>query len=94
MEKEMILQIYTVHDSKAETFARPVFQNTVGEAVRAFSDECSNEHSMLNKHPEDFNLYKLGEYDQGTGLFSTIVPVHIASARDFQSTTTPTAPNE
>lgn len=94
MEKEMILQIYAVHDSKAETFGRPVFQNTVGEAVRAFSDECSNDQSMLYNHPEDFNLYKLGEYDQGTGLFSTLVPVHIAAARDFQSTTTPLAINE
>lgn len=81
----MILQIFAVNDTKAETFGRPVFQTNVGEALRAFSDECNNEQSLLHSHPEDFHIYKLGEYDQATGLFSTIPPAHIASALDFHN---------
>jgi hypothetical protein len=75
--------IFTVKDIKAEMFGRPIFQNSTGEALRAFQDEAQNPDSMLCKHPEDFHLYRIGTYDQGTGQINPVDPVHICGASDF-----------
>lgn len=61
-------KIYSIFDSKAEAFATPFFMPTLGMATRAFTEECSNPNSQLLKHPEDFTLFELGEYDDSIGL--------------------------
>ena len=55
--------MYTVFDSKASAFKPPFFLSSDGEALRAFGDACNNEQHDLGKHPEDYTLFKLGEYD-------------------------------
>lgn len=59
----MKLKIFTVYDSKVEAFLRPFFMQSKGEAIRAFEDTCQDQKSQLNKHPEDFTLFEIGEYD-------------------------------
>jgi hypothetical protein len=42
---------------------------------------------MLNKHPEDFRLFQLGEYDDNSGFFDNLdEPVLLARSTDFVST--------
>jgi len=60
-------KIFTIYDKKAEAYNTPWFQQTHGLAERIFRDESNNPESSINKHPEDYTLYYLGEYDQNTG---------------------------
>ena len=62
----MKLKIYSIHDTKAEAYNTPFFQQTHGMAERIFTDESNNPESNLNKHAEDFTLFYLGEFDQNT----------------------------
>lgn len=81
----MILKIFSVFDNKAEAFARPFFVNTTGAAVRAFSDEANRADSDLCKHPQDFGLFELGEFDDATGLFTMPqAPKHLGLAAMFK----------
>lgn len=64
----MIQGIYSVKDLKAGAFAPPFFQPRDESAVRAFSDAITDGDSMLRRHPEDFALYCLGEYDDNLGI--------------------------
>jgi hypothetical protein len=37
--------------------------------MRHFGDAVNDQSTMFNKHPEDYALYELGEYDDDTGQF-------------------------
>lgn len=59
----MILNIFSIYDSKAEAYMQPFFMKTKGEAVRAFSDLVRDPQSMVSKHPEDYVLFEIGSFD-------------------------------
>ena len=65
----MKLFAYTVFDSKSSAFKPPFYLSTDGEALRAFGDACNMPENPLGQHPEDYTLFKLGEYDDKTALF-------------------------
>ena len=64
--------ICTVKDRAADAYGRPMFVPSAGVAIRSFSDEINrdNPDNQLFNHPDDFDLYELGEFDDNTGLFS------------------------
>lgn len=80
----MILKIFAVYDRKVEAYLQPMFMQTVGQAVRGFSDACKDDKSNLSKHPEDFVLEQLGEFDDHSGEIRQIAEIHkiCAEARD------------
>lgn len=63
----MTLKIFSILDTKAGAFAQPFFMATTGQAIRAFTDLANDPQSMVNKHPADFRLFQLGEYDDQAG---------------------------
>ncbi|QXP07842.1 MAG: nonstructural protein [Arizlama microvirus] len=67
----MIQYICTVKDRAADAFGRPMFVPSTGVAIRSFSDEINrnNVDNQLYNHPDDFDLYELGQFDDNTGLF-------------------------
>lgn len=79
----MISVVCAVRDAKADAFGQPFFAQQRGIAVRSFADECSRSDSGLNKHPEDYALFVLGEYDDLTGALVSCQPVQIAHALDY-----------
>lgn len=79
----MVLKMYTIRDQKAEIYNAPFFQKTHGEAERSFRTTVGDSQTTLNKFPEDFDLYYLGEYDNNTGQFEpNETPKHIMKAID------------
>jgi hypothetical protein len=49
-----------------------MFVPSAGVAIRSFSDEINrnNADNQLYNHPDDFDLYELGEFDDNTGIFT------------------------
>lgn len=76
-------QIFAVFDSKIGNFAQPFFMATVPAAKRAFMAVCSEAGSMLYKHPEDYSLFHLGEFDDETGHVLSLVPVNLGLASSY-----------
>lgn len=77
-------QIFSVYDSKAGFFGIPVFFRSKGEAVRAFTDLSCDEKTEVGKHPEDFTLFHLAEFDSETGKFiENATPVSMGVAIEF-----------
>lgn len=80
-ELKMRLMIFAIHDTKGEVFRSPFYQRTHGEAERSFKQLLDDPQSMVNKYPEDFDLYHLGEYDERTGkIFPLESPKHVLKA--------------
>lgn len=75
------LKAFTVRDQKAGTYNPPFFKKTHGEAIRDFHTVCNDPQSLINKFPEDFDLYQVGEYDQSLGILIPFdTPQHIEKA--------------
>jgi hypothetical protein len=82
----VILQVVSVRDSATEGFGRPVFVQAVGQALRSFGDEINRVagDNDLNKHPEHFDLYHLGTFDDELGLVAPLeFPKLLASGKDL-----------
>lgn len=79
--------VCSVRDSAADTFQRPFFVQTPAVAVRVFGDECKNENenNPIFNHPEHFELFELGTYDDSTAKFDMLEsPRSLARAVDFR----------
>ena len=66
----MIHKIYAVYDSKGESYTPPFFDHAEGRAIRTFSDCCNDPGHQFGKHPEDYTLFDLGQYDDNTGTIT------------------------
>lgn len=64
--------VLSVYDRAACAFGRPIFAAAVGAAVRSFIDEVNrvSDDNPMSKHPKDFDLFKIAEFDDQSGLFS------------------------
>lgn len=62
-------KVFTIYDSKMEAYMNPFLMATKGQALRAFTDNVNDPQSQLNRHPEDFTLFEIGEYDDHTGEY-------------------------
>lgn len=57
--------IYAIVDLKAHDLAGEIFTQTHDQiAIRQFADAVANEKSILNRHPRDFALFRLGTIDE------------------------------
>lgn len=67
-----ILKLFATHDIKADSFMQPFCAPHAGVATRGFTDAITRpqQPSDISNHPEDFNLYELGEFDSHTGVIS------------------------
>lgn len=77
----MKLKVFSIRDSKAQIFNQPWFARTHGEAERNFEQLVRDEKSTIYQYPEDYDLYHIGEYDDETGLVTSLdTPKHVAKA--------------
>lgn len=80
----MILQVFSVYDTKAEAFMPPVYMHSKGEMIRSFSDAANDSSSGIAKHPADYVLFHLGEWDNSTALYSFLkAPANLGCAVEF-----------
>lgn len=65
---------YSVFDTKAGAFNYPFFVRNDELAIRLFIDALTNPDSNISKHPEDYSLHLLTEFDSDTGVLTESHP--------------------
>lgn len=84
----MELNIYSIYDSAAKSYATPFFMPNDGLAIRAFSDNANDGESVISKHPDQFVLYKIGQYNDQTAKLDHYDPlVNLGIAATFKTET-------
>lgn len=84
------VKVFALYDLKGKFYAPPFVAPTVGMASRSFADIARSPESIVYKHPEDYILYQIGNYDDNSGVLEAVIPpVHIASAIEFQDAIVP-----
>lgn len=80
----MIMKVFTVFDSVAAVYMQPFFLQTKGQAIRAFSDSVADKNHQFSKHPDDYTLFELGEYDDSDASFDMLSsPLSLGVAVEF-----------
>lgn len=78
-------QVFAVFDCKLSAFMVPFFAPSIGVACRMFADAAQNADSALAKHPEDYTLMHLGEWDDMTGGFNGLLaPANLGMAVQYR----------
>ena len=81
----MLHFVISVKDRAADVFNRPFIVPHRNVAIRDFTDEVNRkaDDNQLSKHPDDFDLYLLGQFDDNTGQFvQSEGPVVLVRAKD------------
>lgn len=61
-------KLFTVYDEKVNSYGSPFVASSDGEASRMLSDAIDDPNSLIARHPEDFSLYCVGEYNELSGI--------------------------
>lgn len=82
-------QLFTIYDSKGQTYDLPVFQPNehvlIREVLNMFKDPQQQKNRML-VNAEDFSIFCCGTFDKETGLVTPIQPLkHIANCHDLRA---------
>lgn len=68
----MIKKVFTVYDAKAELYMEPFMFSNQGEAIRGFIDVCNDPKTVFYKHPEDYTLFYIADYDNSIGNYHAL----------------------
>lgn len=81
----MISKVYSLFDSKALYFEAPFFMLNRNMAMRLFADWAQDPKTMIFRHPEDYTLYELGEFDDQTCVIKSGPPESLGNAAQFKA---------
>ena len=77
----MVKKIYSVYDVKAKYHLNPIVMKEDAEALRAFADLANDKQTMIGLHPEDFELFYLGTFDDNSAeICVEKIPVFLGRA--------------
>jgi len=77
----MIQNAYSIKDAKANVFSAPFFSINDKTAQRSFEQATNDPNTTINKNPEDFSLYRLGNFnDQSGEIYPEKQPYYISTA--------------
>lgn len=84
----MKLGAYSIFDKKADVYSKPFFVGQDGEASRMFIDLVNDSKTTLHRHPEDYSLYRIGEFNDNSGEIIKCLPKHITNATTVKKSET------
>lgn len=79
------MEMFTIRDSKAEAYLSPFMAPTIAVAIRIISDTARDPKSLFFSHPEDYQLFKIGEFDEQTGIIKGVPHTPIGQLLDLVS---------
>lgn len=63
------LTVYSIYDTKSESWSRPVFSRNDATCTREVRDVLANGQTPYSMHPEDYSLFKLGQWSEFRPFF-------------------------
>lgn len=79
----MKTKMYSVYDSVAQFFEKPVTARAEGEILRSAKNIANDEKHPIGQNPQDYFLYEIGTYDDSNAIIEQSEPKRIACFNDF-----------
>lgn len=64
--------IFSIYDSKAETWSQPMFAHNIAVSLRNFAEAAKSPDCLLSSHPGDFTLFHIGDFNLQTGKLTVL----------------------
>jgi len=77
------LKMFAAEDRKLGVFLTPFFFLHTGQALRAWSEIVNDRTTVVGKHPADFSLSQIGEFDDADGSIVPHKPTQVATALEY-----------
>ena len=68
----MNIGVYSAKDTKAGVYHTPFYTRHEAEAIRMFAGAASDNKTNIWLYPSDFELVKLGEWNDTSGQFENL----------------------
>lgn len=68
----MKMELFAIKDRALTAFMRPWVAQSVGQAIRAFSDMINDKQSEISAHPDDYDLWLIASFDDSTGKITQL----------------------
>lgn len=76
--------IFSIKDRAIDGYGDPFAQPSTQHAVRWFRDLINDASTPFAKHPDDYDLYTVGDYEETKGLLEPLkIPELIARGKDL-----------
>lgn len=77
--------IFAVRDTCVGAYLLPMFFQNRAAAVRALGDAVNRpkEDNQFYQHPEHYQLYEIGAFDEESGQLEPIVPVFVVDCQSL-----------
>lgn len=85
----MIVKCYAVLDAKISDFHLAIFDIKDDGAIRQFNDAVNDTKTKWNRHPEDYSLWYVGEFDTSKGTMEGHIPNNLVNATALLSLRNP-----
>lgn len=80
----MQFTIVSIQDRAINAYVSVQLVRAEGEAIRMFIDAINNPESKnMHKHPDDFDLYVIGKFDDQTGEITAETPRKIGDGKQL-----------
>lgn len=66
----MKFRCFAIFDEKAKAFLPPFFLPEIGMARRTFGDCVNDPQHQFSRHPSDYTLFHLADWDSNSGAFA------------------------
>ena len=77
------MQIFTIHDSKAQAYLQPFFAPNAAVAIRYVTTAANEAGHEFNVHAEDYTLFQIGEFDTTSSEITPFPNVTITRVIDL-----------
>lgn len=71
------MHIFSIYDTCAKSFGNPTLFPNEAVALRSWAGLLADDDLQYAKHPGDYVLYHLGEFDQESGIITTTAPAPV-----------------
>ena len=78
-----MLKAFCIFDAAAAAAMRPFFAHNAGAAIREFTDIVNNPEHPIGKHPEDYTLFAIGEFDEQNGVLTGCTPASLGNGLTY-----------
>lgn len=62
------MKMFSIYDSKGQFYDKPMFLRTKADAIRGWTELANDQKTTIAKHPADFTLFEIGEFNDLTGV--------------------------
>lgn len=80
----MELKIYAIRDVRTEAFLKPMFVQNAAVLERVILDAKNDEENTLSMHPQDYQVFKLGTYNDNSGQIEAEAPTFMYNVIEVQ----------